>query len=82
MKPIIETCDNGHKFAKLPDHPKKDGLSRCPHCLVIGLDECRQRQKTRPQETIVRCEDKEAQKWEDQREAMFNAWKRKQNKEK
>lgn len=38
----IETCVWGHKFAKLPDHPTKDGLTRCPHCLAQGLDEARQ----------------------------------------
>lgn len=38
---VIETCDFGHKFAKLPDHPKKDGLARCPHCMASGLDAVR-----------------------------------------
>lgn len=36
--PIIETCDNGHKYGKLPDHPAKWGLSRCPHCMAKGKD--------------------------------------------
>lgn len=37
--PIVDTCELGHKFGKLPDHPKdKDGHVRCPHCLVQGLD--------------------------------------------
>ena len=35
--PVIDTCDLGHKFAKLPDHPTRNGLARCPHCLVLGL---------------------------------------------
>ena len=35
---VIDTCDNGHKFAKLPDHPVKDGKARCPNCLAIGFD--------------------------------------------
>ena len=26
------------KFPKLPDHPKRDGIARCPHCLAKGLD--------------------------------------------
>lgn len=36
--PSIETCDYGHRFGFLPDHPRKDGLKRCPHCMAIGLD--------------------------------------------
>ena len=39
--PVIDQCDLGHKFAKLPDHPIKDGKARCPHCLAIGLDRSR-----------------------------------------
>ena len=39
--PVIDTCAFGHKFAKLSDHPKKDGKARCPHCLAIGLDVAR-----------------------------------------
>jgi len=35
---VIDRCDHNHVFAKLPDHPVKDGRARCPHCLVIGLD--------------------------------------------
>lgn len=35
---VIDTCEDGHKYAKLPDHPKKDGSSRCPHCMAIGVD--------------------------------------------
>lgn len=35
---VIDTCDHGHKFAKLPDHPTKDGKARCPNCMAIGLD--------------------------------------------
>lgn len=41
VQAVIETCDFGHKFAKLPDHPKKDGLARCPHCMASGLDALR-----------------------------------------
>lgn len=40
---IIETCEFGHKFAKLPDHPTKDGVARCPHCMAEGLDRIRKR---------------------------------------
>lgn len=29
------------KFAKLPDHPRRNGLSRCPHCMAEGLDALR-----------------------------------------
>lgn len=35
---VIEACDAGHKFAKLSDHPLRDGWPRCPHCMAIGLD--------------------------------------------
>jgi hypothetical protein len=34
----IDKCDQGHKFAKLPDHPFKDGKVRCPYCIAEGLD--------------------------------------------
>lgn len=37
----IDTCDRGHRFAKLSDHPEKDALARCPHCMAIGLDRAR-----------------------------------------
>lgn len=37
----IDTCDLGHKFAVLSDHPRKDGLARCPHCMAIGIDQAR-----------------------------------------
>lgn len=40
---IIDTCDFGHTYAKLPDHPKKDGSPRCPHCLAEGLDKTRRK---------------------------------------
>lgn len=41
---VIDTCDLGHKFAKLPDNPvMADGLPRCPHCMAAGLDRARQR---------------------------------------
>ena len=39
--PDIDECHSGHRFAKLADHPTKDGLARCPHCLAIGLDASR-----------------------------------------
>lgn len=35
---VIDTCDLGHRFAKLPDHPKNNGMARCPHCMALGLD--------------------------------------------
>lgn len=36
--PVIDTCDQGHKFSKLPDHPLHDGQARCPHCMEIWLN--------------------------------------------
>ncbi|MNP89127.1 hypothetical protein D3C85_15280 [compost metagenome] len=39
--PVIDTCNLGHKFAKLHDHPLKDGAPRCPHCMAMGLDSIR-----------------------------------------
>lgn len=39
---LIETCDQGHKFIKLPDHPKHDGMARCPYCMATGLDAARE----------------------------------------
>ena len=37
--PVIDTCDQGHQFAKLEDHPLNDqGQARCPHCLSLGFD--------------------------------------------
>lgn len=41
---VIDTCDSGHRFAKLSDHPMRDGKARCPHCLAIGLDAARSEQ--------------------------------------
>lgn len=38
---IVDICEQGHKFAKLNDHPKRDGLPRCPHCMAQGLDTLR-----------------------------------------
>jgi len=38
---ILDMCDYGHKFAKLHNHPHKDGRPRCPMCLSIGLDAAR-----------------------------------------
>lgn len=35
---VIDTCDQGHKFAKLADHPLRNGIARCPHCMAAGLD--------------------------------------------
>lgn len=41
--PIIETChENGHRYAKLADHPMRNGSPRCPHCMAIGLDRARE----------------------------------------
>lgn len=39
--PVIETCELGHKFAKLSGHPKKDGISLCPYCAAVGLETAR-----------------------------------------
>lgn len=40
--PVIDTCDEGgHRFAKLPNHPMRDGRPRCPHCMAVGLDRAR-----------------------------------------
>lgn len=38
---LIETCEYGHKFVKLPDHPRTDMGARCPYCMSIGLDAAR-----------------------------------------
>lgn len=38
---IVDTCDFGHRFAKLPDHPRVDGRPTCPHCARIGIDRMR-----------------------------------------
>lgn len=39
---VIDTCDQGHRFAKLPDHPTQNaGQARCPHCLVQGMQAVR-----------------------------------------
>lgn len=35
---VEEICRHEHKFTKRPDHPKKDGESRCPHCMAEGLE--------------------------------------------
>ena len=45
FNPVIDTCDNGHKFAKLSDHPQRDGRPRCPHCLAIFFDNHRTHQQ-------------------------------------
>jgi len=39
---VIETCDFDHKFIKMEDHPVRNGVSRCPQCLAIGLDAARE----------------------------------------
>ena len=36
-----EMCDLGHRFVILKDHPRRNGLARCPHCLATGLDAAR-----------------------------------------
>lgn len=41
MDALIDECDYGHMFAKLPDHPTRNGLARCPHCMAQGLDAAR-----------------------------------------
>lgn len=41
MMPVIDTCDMGHKFAKLTDHPVRNGMARCPICIAKGLDAAR-----------------------------------------
>ena len=36
---VVDTCDRGHKFGALEhNHPRRDGVKRCPHCMAIGLD--------------------------------------------
>lgn len=43
LVPVIETCDRGHTYAYLSDHPRgSDGMKRCPHCMSIGLDRARE----------------------------------------
>lgn len=42
FNPVIDTCDFGHNYAKLPDHPKDtSGRPRCPICMSNGLDGAR-----------------------------------------
>ena len=38
---VIDTCDNDHRFAALPGHPVREGRTRCPNCMAIGLDAAR-----------------------------------------
>lgn len=39
FNPVIDTCDSGHKFAKLKDHPVNNlNQPRCPQCLSSGYD--------------------------------------------
>lgn len=42
---VIDTCDHGHKFAKLPDHPRRHDMSRCPYCMSVGLDLAREQKE-------------------------------------
>lgn len=42
---VIDTCDHGHKFAKLPDHPRRHDMSRCPYCMSAGLDLAREQKE-------------------------------------
>lgn len=49
-KVIIDRCDYGHQFAKLVDHPVRDGKPRCPHCLAIGFDS--QRASSEPEQSL------------------------------
>lgn len=38
QKPVLESCDMGHDFYFLPDHPERDdGSRRCPRCMAQGL---------------------------------------------
>jgi hypothetical protein len=42
--PIIDECEHGHKFAKLPSHPlNKDGMARCPNCMAGSIDILREK---------------------------------------
>lgn len=34
---VIDTCDHGHKFAKLEGHPYRNGRPQCPNCMSEGL---------------------------------------------
>lgn len=38
---LIDTCDFGHKFVKLPSHPMRYGKPRCPNCMASGLNRYR-----------------------------------------
>jgi len=55
IKPVIETCDAGHQFARLADHPKSGAGYRCPHCMSMGLDKARQ-QLDRASFVILICQ--------------------------
>lgn len=50
MKPKIDECELGHRFAKLPNHPTKEGRAQCPNCLAIGLKRCRKKHKALKEE--------------------------------
>lgn len=39
----VDECEFGHKYAKMTDHPHKDGRPQCPNCLSIGLTRARDR---------------------------------------
>jgi hypothetical protein len=30
----LDVCLLGHRFAYLPDHPEREGVKRCPHCMA------------------------------------------------
>jgi hypothetical protein len=49
-KAVADTCDSGHTFVRLPDHPTRDGRPRCPHCLAIGFDNFRKEIEERMKE--------------------------------
>lgn len=34
---IIDVCDYGHRFPRLPDHPTKQGKALCPYCMAASL---------------------------------------------
>jgi len=46
--PVIDTCEAGHVFAKLPGHPMRAGRARCPHCLAAGFDKLREKAQDVP----------------------------------
>lgn len=32
-----DMCKRGHRYARLPDHPKIDGIHVCPHCTASAI---------------------------------------------